>query len=329
MVENENIMVSVCMITYNHEDYISQAIEGVLMQKTKFPIELIIGEDCSTDKTREICVEYQQKYPEIIKLQLPEKNKGMMRNFIENMQAAQGKYIALCEGDDYWTDPYKLQRQVDFLEKNEDFSICFHAVGVKKEQENVVVNDYITRDVPDVTDIYDLAQGNYIHTPSVVFRKNEEVLELTSSPNIFVIDYVLHMFNARFGKIKKLPDIMATYRIHSSNMWVDSDNVSMSKNIVKYLKGLLNKFSSEVNQILNKRYIDTNLYLAKHYQNTDDPNQALFYFLEALSVPNDIISNYFENQRSYDKVESLQKKLNRINSHIVIKILRKIKRLFK
>lgn len=125
-MKSEEIIVSVCMITYNHQKFISEAIEGVLMQKTTFPIELIIGEDCSTDATRSICIDYQNKYPDIIKLQLPDTNKGMMRNFIENMQAATGRYIALCEGDDYWTDPYKLQKQVEFLEANKDYSIVSH-----------------------------------------------------------------------------------------------------------------------------------------------------------------------------------------------------------
>ena len=97
-------LVSICVITYNQEKYIAQAIDGVLMQQTDFPIELIIGEDCSPDNTRKICLDYKNKYPDKIKLLLPDKNKGSMRNFIDTMQAANGKYIALCEGDDYWTD---------------------------------------------------------------------------------------------------------------------------------------------------------------------------------------------------------------------------------
>lgn len=111
------------MITYNHEKYIIQAIEGVLMQKTSFPIKLVIGEDCSTDNTRRICIEYKEKYPEKIELLLPEKNLGMIPNFINTLKACTGKYIALCDGDDYWTDPNKLQKQVDFLEKNKTVDI--------------------------------------------------------------------------------------------------------------------------------------------------------------------------------------------------------------
>ena len=94
------------------------------MQKTDFPIELIIGEDCSTDSTRKIVLEYAEKYPDIIRPLLPESNLGMMKNFNKTMEAAKGKYIAICEGDDYWTGPFKLQKQVDFLEANRDYAIC-------------------------------------------------------------------------------------------------------------------------------------------------------------------------------------------------------------
>ena len=218
-------MVSVCMITYNHESYIAQAIEGVLMQKTNFPIELIIGEDCSTDCTRNAVVDYAEKYPEIIKLQLPNKNKGMIRNFVETMQVAEGKYIALCEGDDYWTDPYKLQKQVDFLEANEEYSICFHPVKIWKENEKELVDDFITREVPETTTILDLAEGNYMHTPSVVFRNNQDVFdEFQKLENLPVGDYVLHMLNAKYGKIKKLPEIMGVYRLHDGGRVEHKDN---------------------------------------------------------------------------------------------------------
>jgi len=111
-------LVSVIMITFNHELYIAQAIEGVLLQKTVFPIELIIGEDCSTDRTREIVLEYQKKYPGIIEVIISEENVGMHKNNMRTVQACRGKYIAFCEGDDYWHHPKKLQLQVDYLENH-------------------------------------------------------------------------------------------------------------------------------------------------------------------------------------------------------------------
>lgn len=117
-IDNNKPLVSVCMITYNHEKYIKDAIEGILMQKTSFPIELIIGEDCSTENTRKIVEDYAEKYPNLIFAQYSEKNLDMMNNFFNVLQAVRSKYIALCEGDDYWTDPLKLQKQVDFLANN-------------------------------------------------------------------------------------------------------------------------------------------------------------------------------------------------------------------
>lgn len=148
-MESSEVLVSVFMITYNHENYIEHAIEGVLMQKTSFPIELIIGEDCSTDNTRKIVREYEGRYTEIIKAQYPEKNRGMNNNFLTVLQSARGKYIALCEGDDYWTDPLKLQKQVDFLEANPEYSLC---VGGFKE-----FNIY-TEETKDIIRIPDVSQ---------------------------------------------------------------------------------------------------------------------------------------------------------------------------
>ncbi|MRS04686.1 glycosyltransferase, partial [bacterium] len=115
-------LVSVCMITYNHGPYIRQAIEGILKQKCSFPFEIIIGEDCSSDNTAEICREYASEY-QIIKLLPSGTNLGMLPNFFRTIDACSGKYIAFCEGDDYWTDPGKLGKQADFLEMNPDFGM--------------------------------------------------------------------------------------------------------------------------------------------------------------------------------------------------------------
>lgn len=119
-------LVSIVTITYNHEPYIRKCIEGVLMQQVNFPIEFIIAEDCSTDGTLAICKEYATKYPNLIQLITSENNVGAIVNERRAMKAAKGKYIAFCEGDDYWTDPLKLQKQVDFLEENPEYSVTFH-----------------------------------------------------------------------------------------------------------------------------------------------------------------------------------------------------------
>ena len=165
-----NTLLSVCLITYNHEKYIRNAIEGVLMQKVDFEWELIIADDCSTDGTQAILNEYKNKYPDFIKLILQEKNVGPAKNHIELITTPKSKYIALCDGDDYWTDPLKLQKQVDFLETNKDYVLCFHEVKILKP-DGSVVNDFITKVPENYETIETLARlGNYIHTPTVVYR---------------------------------------------------------------------------------------------------------------------------------------------------------------
>ena len=121
------------MITYNHERFIAQAIEGVVMQKTQFSYELVIGEDCSTDNTRVIAESYVRKYPDIIRLLPAEKNLGIWANGLRTLKECKGKYLAFCEGDDYWTSPEKLAKQVEMLEKHPGYSICFHNVLVQYE----------------------------------------------------------------------------------------------------------------------------------------------------------------------------------------------------
>ena len=224
------------MITYNHEDYISQAIEGVLMQKTNFLIELIIGEDCSTDKTREICIKYQQQYSDIIKLQLPETNKGMMRNFIENMQAAQGKYIAICEGDDYWIDPLKLQKQVDFLEANKEFGLCFTDVNALCQDTKIIEESVLKNSLTDTAISFEnhLINKRYLAPCTWVFRS--EMLNFfiqTEKPYLdgtfaMLLDVLKH------GKIYFLRDATAVYRISAGT--ASRPNSDAAK--YRYLKGI-------------------------------------------------------------------------------------------
>ena len=134
-------LLSVVTITYNHEKFITKTIEGVLMQQVNFPIELILAEDCSTDNTRAICRRYAEQYPELIRLITSESNVGAIANEQRAMLAARGKYVAFCEGDDYWTDPLKLQKQVGFLESHPDYSVTFHRCKHYNVETHEVVDD--------------------------------------------------------------------------------------------------------------------------------------------------------------------------------------------
>lgn len=213
----EKPLVSICCLVYNHEPFLRECFEGFVMQKTTFPIEVLVHDDASTDHSVDIIREYTEKYPDIFKPYYQTENqyskgKGFVGLQI-NFERAQGKYIAMCEGDDYWTDPLKLQKQVDFLEENEDFALCFHNVRIWKQNEQTMVDDFITRDVPTETDIYDLAKGNYIHTPSVVFRRSRMLYEEYSKLNGIVFgDYPLWLLASQYGKIYKFQESFAVYR---------------------------------------------------------------------------------------------------------------------
>lgn len=135
---NKKTMVSIIVLTYNHEKYISQALESILMQKVDFDYEILIGDDCSTDRTSEILKEYQEKYPDKIYLRLRHKNIGAAKNAYELYNNAIGKYLAHLDGDDYWTNEKKLQLQVDFLEKNVNYIGCSHRCNIVDEDGNFI-----------------------------------------------------------------------------------------------------------------------------------------------------------------------------------------------
>ena len=173
-VLSKNPLVSVKMITYNHELYIAQAIEGVLMQQTDFPIELIIGEDCSTDRTRGIVLEYQKKHPDIIRIITSEHNVGAIKNGIRTSTATKGKYIAFCEGDDYWTDPLKLEKQVDFLEASPDYGLVHSAADQLIQKKNRLIK-WDKSDSKKIRQGYifeDLLIFNFIITLTVCVRRD-------------------------------------------------------------------------------------------------------------------------------------------------------------
>lgn len=243
--------LSVCMITYNHAEYIEQAIESVLFQSTRFPVELVIGEDASSDGTATKIRRFLlNPTPVKIRARFNSKNLGMLENFVRTLSECDGDYVALLEGDDYWTDASKLQQQVDFLELNPEFSICYHPVDVLRD--NRLETDTLTLNVHDVSGIRELAKGNFMHTCSVVFRARLFDKFPDSFFSSSVGDYFLHMLNARFGLIKRLPHKMGVYRIHGGGVW--SSQIGVDLKILNYLDAMIGCFDPEINQLLKDRY---------------------------------------------------------------------------
>ncbi|WP_339847479.1 glycosyltransferase [uncultured Dokdonia sp.] len=216
MNQDINYKLDVWMVCYNQVDYIKQAVTSILNQKTNFQYRCIIGDDFSTDGTREILTALAKEFPEKIVLLLNKVNQGANKNAMNVYVHCTSEYLALLEGDDYWVDPYKLQRQVDFLEANPEYGFCFHDVAVYDQSTNTI-KDAVTRQVPETTTMIDLVIGNYIHTPSVVMRNDFTV------PSWFkgvpLGDWTLYMLQIGSRKIKKIDTVMAHYRVHNLSQW--------------------------------------------------------------------------------------------------------------
>lgn len=212
----EEPLLSVVCVTYNHEPYIAQAVEGFLAQKVTFPVEIIIGDDCSTDKTTDICREYQKKYPEKIKLINLAYNIGPAGNFLQTLKAAIGKYVAYCEGDDYWTDLLKLQKQVDFLEANPDFSISSHNVKVLYEDQPKKNIEWLGKKNPEIMDLEHLLRyGSGGASCSLVFRNGVFGNFPSWYENAPGGDWALQVLCASKGRMRYFRDLMGVYRKHS------------------------------------------------------------------------------------------------------------------
>ena len=213
-------LVNIRCITYNHEPYIRQCLEGFVMQKTTFPFEAVVHDDASTDGTATIIREYAEKYPDIIKPiyeteNLYSKHDGSLSKIMNAHM--RGKYIAMCEGDDYWTDPLKLQKQVNFLEDHPDYSMCFHAAMLKWE----------TKNLPDSL-FYKVNGREYfgkeifkhwvVATASVVFKSellHSDIYKKVQQDSRFLYgDITLFLSAAKLGRIYGMKDVMSVYRKH-------------------------------------------------------------------------------------------------------------------
>ncbi|WP_318639740.1 glycosyltransferase family 2 protein [Flavobacterium ardleyense] len=242
--------ISVIMITYNHADYISKAIEGVLMQKTNFKIELIISNDASRDATHQAIEKAIAALPENITVTYfnQTKNIGMMPNFLFVLQQAKSAYIAQCDGDDYWTDPDKLQKQFDFLEANPDYQICHHNVLERRGLKYRKRNHKLTEDKTD--DLERLAQGNFVHSSSIMVRNT-----VREFPEYFARaengDYFLLLLAARKGKLKYLNEVMSVYRIHNKSSWSSMKKRTQRETHINFLKNIQQDFTPEINAIFN------------------------------------------------------------------------------
>ncbi|RZL44149.1 MAG: glycosyltransferase [Pedobacter sp.] len=220
----DNLMVSICCITYNHKPFIAQTINSFLMQKTNFKFEIVIGDDCSTDGTTAIIKEIQSMHPGRINLLHAPKNMGAHENMRNVLRHCNGKYIALCDGDDFWTKPEKLQKQIDFLEDNLEYVICCHYTKVIDTSFKTLYVHPSPK--PLVHTFHDLLIGKQVETKtaSVVYRNLPATNQIFQKPwydEVFAVDKLLKLTATYYtgGKIYVMPEVMSCYRNHIGGIW--------------------------------------------------------------------------------------------------------------
>ena len=251
-------LVSIWMITYNHENYIREAIDSILMQETDFEYEIVIGEDCSTDNTRAILLEYKEKHPHKFKLLLHENNLGLIENMLTTFRACSGKYIATLEGDDFWTDPLKLQKQVDFLEENEDYSMCYHSIDNVKSDGTFMGSLGLAGD--RTAEEMMTGQSN-MQTSSNMHRNVDlDYPEFFKEENLF--DPFLMPLYGFYGNAKFMSDIAPSkWRRHEEGLWSGQDEIGQAMLIIRCKRLMRRNLENEehiktLNKVLKNRYLE-------------------------------------------------------------------------
>ena len=264
----ENPVVSVCVMTYQHEKYITKCIQGIIDQKTDFTFEILIGEDCSTDSTRNICIQFAEKYPEKIRLFLHRRGNNILIgnrpsgrfNLLYNLFSAKGKYVALCEGDDMWIDNFKLQKQVDFLEKNKDCSIVFSGFKIQRSNGNISRTiQYKRLEKLNISQFF--SKHYYTRTVTLMFR--DQVLSTPFESwmiDSFAADFVLKhraLIIGDFGYINDITSIYSAQTIGSFSKRKTTTQIIL-KEYKDYLRALhyLDKYKTIPLVVKQKRIRD-------------------------------------------------------------------------
>ncbi len=245
--------ISVCITTYNHEPFIGECLESIVTQKVNFTFEIVIGEDASTDGTLAICREYADKYPSLIRLLTTPVNLGMVKNGFRTAAATTGEYIAICEGDDYWTDPTKLQRQYDFLEANPEYSMIAENGLVLNTVEGKEFNFNTRREECDL-EVMDLLGKRLFPSASVLFRA-KYIRENFKQPR-YGGDTFLWCYLATKGKVRYLPVISSVYRR-------GLQGVVLSTNKIEWAR-LMERWNEEISGILPDSF-DRKVFKRRNY----------------------------------------------------------------
>ena len=299
-------ILAVRCATFNHEKYIRDALEGFVKQKTDFCFVVIVHDDASTDKTAEIIREYERLYPDIIKPIYETENQwskrdGSLFRALRNAIPQSARYVALCEGDDYWTDPGKLQKQVDFLEKNPDYTMCFHNAKVKKEDGVVADFDGYAIENREYS-ATELFAGWTVPTASIVLRK--EILDIPrQSPDFIYGDIVMIENCAHLGRVWGFSEYMSVYRMQTTGvLWNDSPVAQERRlrRIPKHLIALKKFFPKISRKVANKRIANNYITLFLRYGSFTEKTKWL------------LLAFYYSPVRTLRKILSLNRFLRSV-----------------
>ena len=290
MKESNQPLVSICCLAYNQEKYIKQTLEGILMQKTDFPYEIIIHDDASTDNTSKIILDYEKKYPSIIRTIIQEENQFSKGNkcALNLFKEAKGKYIAFCEGDDYWIDPKKLQKQIEFLLSHQECSLYAHFVKKYIEDQKKYSRTIPPIKIKKINNLIDvLKYSGLIPSLSMVF-KTEIIHNL---PEVYYQvpyeDLMLKVLCAEKGKIGLINEVMGIYRIHNQNM----TRVDPKKFMRMKLKNFIILYNYLKHNLKAKRILypkKLNLALSLYFHNESKLNLK-----QILKMPTDIYESIY------------------------------------
>ncbi|WP_113922800.1 glycosyltransferase [Cognataquiflexum aquatile] len=314
-MDQSSITLSVCMITYKHSEFLATAIEGVLIQETNFKVELIISDDASPDRTEEVVQKYLNKSNGSIEIVYHKHsiNMGAIPNFEWTLKQCSGKYIAICEGDDYWTDPDKLQRQVDFLENNSKYVLSFHDRSVVNTKGELLRKSSLPTSIKRDLNFSDLAQGVFtVPTQTVVFRNCIRNFPKDFS-SVLNGDTFLFLLLAEKGSFYYEKEISGTsYRVHNGGVWSSINYEKSLKEAFKTYNFIYNHFNK--NPLLSRPLLNRRFGLLSYYwkKNKIKNFTAEFKGIVELIIVNPKLSNYFLTKSFKYLLSPLRSKRNNL-----------------
>ena len=264
----ENIKVSVVVLAYNRENFIVDALDSIVKQKVNFPFEIVIGEDRSTDNTARICQEFQEKYPDIVRLTSNKENLGLQENFVQSYNRCIGEYIAICDADDFWINRKKLQTQVDFLDQHKEYSACFHrAINYYQNDGSKSISNGLHQ--KKINTVLDIINSNPVTFATVMFRRGLFGELPLWFNQVKSNDFAIHVLNAEYGDYYFMNKVMSVYRRHKESVWGMSTFEKQAQISVLSRQVLIDHYIDKNKSIYNKlveTYTNGCIRLVQYYQ---------------------------------------------------------------